>query len=251
MTTPRATAPRCAARLVRRTQELAVKGLRDDQIYDDLYRLVHEELFTSSEYIAAGDAFDRGKNRVEQLQPILKDYLNARKVGAYLDVGCNEGSITHAIGCMLGAASIQGCDVVRPDTVDGFEFTQLADPEHLPYGSASQDVVSAFMSLHHIQHPESTLTEIHRVLRDDGLFFIREHDCRPPQLSLLLDLMHGFYAMVWPRQREMVDFATHFSRYRTADDLAEIIKAAGFTSVHRTPPIGAWRYYYQVFVKIK
>ena len=246
-------APQCAARLIRRTQELAVKGRLDNEIYDELYRLVHAELFTSSEYIAATarDTFDRGKNRVEQLEPIFKHYLTARKVASYLDVGCNEGNITHAVGEMLGAASVHGCDVVQPDAVDGFTFTLLdpGNPNRLPYGTAGQDVVSAFMSLHHIAHPELTLAEIHRVLREDGVFFIREHDCQPPQLALLLDLMHGFYAMVWPQKREMEDFATHFSHYRTGDQLAEMITGIGFTSVHRMQPIGAWRYYYQVFVK--
>lgn len=246
-------APNCATRLIQRTEELAKSGKPDNVIYDDLYRLVHEELFPSNEYIIAtqNSTFSRGQDRSEKLRAILRNFLYNHTINSYLDVGCGEGSITSDVGKMMKSGRILGCDVYVPPTTEGFEFTLLDinDPNRLPYESNSQDVVSTFMSLHHIKQPERTLAEIYRVLRDDGIYVIREHDCQPAKLSLLLDLMHGFYAMVWPLQREMADFATHFAKYRTSDELTAIIERSGFVSVHQSQPVGAWRHYYQVFVK--
>jgi SAM-dependent methyltransferase len=150
---------------------------------------------------------------------------------------------------------VAGCDVLAPPPPPPpFAFTLLdaADPHRLPYATGSQDVVSALMSLHHIVRPEATLDEMARVLGEDGVVVVREHDCEPPSLALLLDLMHGFYAMVWPRTPEMPEFAPHYSFYRTRADLVRLVEGEGgrrFRCVHMTAPLGAWRHYYAFFVK--
>ena len=256
-------APGCAARLVARVEELVRAGLDDTAAYPLLHQLVHDEIYKSPEYLRAaadyGEEYNRAKNRVEQIEPLLRRFLDGRVVRSYLDVGCNEGSITAALGTLLHAEAVHGCDVLAPPPGDppAFTFALLdpADPYRLPYADASQDVVSAMMSLHHIAELDRTLAEIHRVLRDDGIFIVREHDCDPPSLALLLDLMHGFYAMVWSPEPEMPDFATHFSCYRSRAALTACVeRPAGaavprFHCVHQTEPLGAWRHYYSVFVK--
>lgn len=263
-------APGCARQLISATEAAVAEGGDDRAIYDRLHTLVHGTLFRSEEYQRAertrGD-FSREKNRTQQLEPILRRFLAARtgRIQSFLDVGCNEGNITAAVGELLGAQKIHGCDVFRArDTYDDFEFTLLdpEDPYRFPYPDKSQDVVTAFMSLHHIEHVDRTLDEIHRVLRDDGIFLIREHDCDPPELSLLLDLMHGFYAMVWAEPREMEDFSVHYSNYRSRDQVTAVIEGSHddasaasaarkqrFQSVFQGAAYGAWRHYYAVFIK--
>lgn len=271
--------PELGARLRRRVEELVAAGCDDTQAYEALRAYVHGELFISPEYARMNrDVFSRERNRIEQLEPLLAGFLatpadgqnpgagssGRREVASYLDVGCNEGSITDAVGAHLGARAVHGCDVQAPTTPAAqrqFAFTLLdqRDPYRLPYADRSQDVVTAFMSLHHIEQVHRTLGEIHRVLRDDGLLVVREHDCTPPELALLLDLMHGFYAMVWADPPEMPDFVTHYSCYRSRAELLELLQRprqdggrdAGplFRCVQTTEPLGAWRHYYAVFVK--
>ena len=251
----------CAGKLIEATEQGVQQGLNDSVIYGKLHDLVHNELFKSAEYLRAnrnGEAFSREQNRTEQLTPILHEFLAARKgkIMSYLDVGCNEGNITAAIGTMLGAEKVCGCDVFKARAqYSDFEFTLLdpSDPYKLPYETGSQDVVTAFMSLHHIEQVERTLSEIRRVLRDDGILLIREHDCDPAELSLLLDLMHGFYAMVWANPPEMPDFSVHYSCYRTHSEVTALLQAPAdaplFKSVYQGDARGAWRYYYAIFVK--
>lgn len=253
--------PKTANILVRAVDQLVQRGLADDVIYKRLHRLVHTALFRSAEYLRQQEYKrirqarygNREDKRVAQLQHILKGYLNAhrRGIASYLDVGSGEGSITVAVGKLLKAKHTLGCDIVAPKGDFDFEFTLLKPDRGLPYASKSQDVVSAFMSLHHIKDVNSTLSEIYRVLKDDGIFIIREHDSTPKELSLFLDLMHGFYAMVWSKEPEMEDFTTHYSHYRTQDEVDNLIESHGFSSVYQGEPSGPWRYYYAVYCKSK
>lgn len=243
--------PECSSELITAVEDGVKRGLYDNELYDELHTLVHTKLFPKCAENEKSD-FRRDLNRVEQIEPILRKYLDENKVDSYLDVGCNEGSITAAVGDLLGAREVKGCDVVRTKDNYDFDFTLLDpdDPFTLPYPDKSQDVVSAFMSLHHMEELDTMLGEINRVLKDDGVFFIREHDASPKRLSLMLDLMHGFYAMVWNEEQEMKDFTEHFAKYYSRSDLTKLIEGDNrFKNVHLSDIRGAWKYYYAVYVK--
>lgn len=245
--------PRTASILARAVEGLVSRRLSDFDIYSRLHTLVHTALFKSAEYNRQkkNQKYSREDKRIVQLRPIFRE-LKLRDVNSYLDVGSGDGSITLAIGELLNADRILACDVVKPESVPrGIEFTLLnpKNPYVLPYPNSSQDVITAFMSLHHIEGINMMLREIRRVLKDDGIFIIREHDSSPPELSLLLDVMHGFYAMVWSEKKEMKDFRTHYSHYYTQDEMKQLIVGMGFTNVYQGIPKGAWRHYYAAFKK--
>ena len=110
---------------------------------------------------------------------------------------------------------LHGCDVekLKSDNPyrNNFTFTHLYNEKEsysLPYEDASCDVILALMSLHHIPNKRLMLDEIKRILKPGGLFIIREHDCVSNGLGLVLDVVHGFYSMVWANPREMEDFDT-------------------------------------------
>ena len=66
--------------------------------------------------------------------------------------------------------TLLGCDVVVPTDLNGeFTFTQLdRDTGLLPYDDASVDVALMVDVLEHVDHPETVLDEIARILRPDG-----------------------------------------------------------------------------------
>jgi ubiquinone/menaquinone biosynthesis C-methylase UbiE len=80
------------------------------------------------------------------------------------------------------------------------------------------------------------LREIRRVLKPNGVLIVREHDCVSRGLSDVLDIVHGFYSMVWCNPKEHVSFQDeYFGLYRTADDFDQIIsQETGFTRVLST-----------------
>lgn len=177
---------------------------------------------------------------------------------SYLDVGCSEGSITAALGdyfvknAGLPAEQIHGCDVTPMD-VDptSFRFKRIDPdaPHTLPYEQDTQSVVSAVMMLHHVLMPDVMLAEMLRVMVPEGMLIIREHDAISPSFSILLDVMHAFYMLVWPKQKEVDTFSAYYAQYRTRDDWRRMIELAGFTYRTGSDVKGPWRYYYDIYMK--
>ena len=150
---------------------------------------------------------------------------------AYLDVGCDDGMITAAVGNMLGCKYIHGCDVVplsvamAPQDLVYHHY----DGINLPFGDACLDVVTANMSLHHMHDASAVLAGVFRALRPGGVFIIREHDCRDELESMVLDVLHGLYALVWSDPQEWPQFceeAAHDFRSRAA--WIDTVANAGF-----------------------
>ena len=113
-----------------------------------------------------------------------------------LDVGCGEGSNTRRVA-QLGAA-MQGIDIA-PTFIRYAQETEEASPAGitydvgdgaaLPYGDASFDFVTAFMSLMDMPDQAQSLREASRVLRPGGfLQFSILHPCFvPPYRKMLRD----------------------------------------------------------------
>ena len=92
------------------------------------------------------------------------------------------------------------------------------------------------MVLHHIDHIEQMLLEISRILKPNGLFIIREHDCTPNSLSLILDIMHGLYARVWSEPAEMSSFCDNYhAHYYSQSSLNSLIQSYHFIHHHLSP----------------
>jgi SAM-dependent methyltransferase len=89
---------------------------------------------------------------------------------AVLDVGCGGGKMLRTIDQHRRGVTLLGCDVVVPTDVNGdFAFTALDGTTGLlPYEDASVDVALLVDVLEHVEHPETVLDEIARILRPDG-----------------------------------------------------------------------------------
>ena len=87
-----------------------------------------------------------------------------------VDVGCGGGKMLRTINEHRDSVTLLGCDIKEPADINGdFTFTAL-DPSTglLPYNDSSIDIVLLVDVLEHIDHPETTLSEIARILRPDG-----------------------------------------------------------------------------------
>lgn len=87
-----------------------------------------------------------------------------------LDVGCGGGKMLRTIDQHRHGLTLLGCDVVEPtDVNDDFTFTALDGSSGvLPYDDASVDVALLVDVLEHVEHPETTVSEMARILRPDG-----------------------------------------------------------------------------------
>jgi ubiquinone/menaquinone biosynthesis C-methylase UbiE len=118
----------------------------------------------------------------------IADRVAREQPGRVLDWGCGHGQISHLLGQ-------RGVDVVAFDYVEGRELAVVGielfpeveryvsgDPVLLPFADHHFDTVLACGVLEHVQQPEDSLRELHRVLRPGGRLLIYK---LPNRLSYL------------------------------------------------------------------
>jgi 2-polyprenyl-3-methyl-5-hydroxy-6-metoxy-1,4-benzoquinol methylase len=104
---------------------------------------------------------------------------------AGLDMGCGEGHNTRLLAAR--GAQMTGIDIAAKFLDYAHESERasplgiayrLANAQHLPFGDASFDFVTAFMSLMDMPEPEQVVREAYRVIRPGGFFqFSICHPC--------------------------------------------------------------------------
>ena len=87
-----------------------------------------------------------------------------------LDVGCGGGKMLRTINEHRRGVTLLGCDVDGAHDINGdFTFTALdRSTGLLPYDDSSVDIALLIDVLEHVDHPETTLSEIARILRPNG-----------------------------------------------------------------------------------
>jgi len=87
-----------------------------------------------------------------------------------LDIGCGDGSFTRALCHCLPNTSITGLDLSLPRYLTGATGICFVEGsvERLPFPSASFDLVTASLSMHHWNDKEMGIGEIARVLKAGG-----------------------------------------------------------------------------------
>lgn len=221
---------------IRKVDALVRHRLTDEAIYAEMHKFVHQEIPSDIRQNIQHLGHYRGINRSGKIVDLVKQHGSGAPIGRVLDVGCDDGSITKVLRekLALEPSAIFGCDV-RPLATSDFTFILVPEvPEdgihRLPFPDAHFDVVYALMSLHHIRDIRSMLAEIRRVLVPGGLLIVREHDCVTNGLGLVLDVVHGFYSMVWSEPQELTCFhEQYWAYYRTAGQLDTVIAEAGLT----------------------
>lgn len=209
--------------------------LNDKQIYQK----IHSMLFTASrrQKSTLGESQERSDNRVQEITDMLFQNIRNFAPQSFVDVGCAEGSITAALGKDLKTKveNTHGCDVRNLSAHDGFVFSRISETDGvLPYEDASHPLVVCLMVLHHIPEPQKTLSEIYRILEPGGYLLIREHDCDPENLAMVLDLVHGLYSMSLKDPIEDPSFCeTYFARYFSQEECIDMVTRTGFLQTTR------------------
>lgn len=97
-------------------------------------------------------------------------YVQGRRV---LDLACGTGFGSDIL-IQSGASEVIGMDLEWPDNADAIEKWSfcVADGTRIPLKSASIEVAVSFETVEHIEEDVAFLTEIRRVLSDDGLLIL-------------------------------------------------------------------------------
>ena len=91
-----------------------------------------------------------------------------------LDIGCGDGSFTRALYHYLPGTSITGLDLSFPRYLAGATGIRFVEGsvERLPFSSASFDLATASLSMHHWIDKWKGISEISRVLKPGGQLII-------------------------------------------------------------------------------
>jgi SAM-dependent methyltransferase len=120
-----------------------------------------------------------------------------------LDLGCGDGIISLGLAHRSGAAEVLGVDLQPTDeahladmaTAHGVEPTApnlrfaVSGPEEIPVPDGSVDTVTAWSVLEHVPDFPGLLSEVHRILVPDGIFFV--------QIWPLFSSAHGSHLFPW------------------------------------------------------
>lgn len=129
----------------------------------------------------------------------------------YLDIGCGDGGKTTMFASTIGIISnnIHGTDIetwgpYMKNKALPFDFKLILKNGKLDYHDESFDVITAFLTLHHIKNLDLILDEIYRILKKDGLFIIIEHDSLDFLDNLLIDIQHTFFAYFYDGNKNFI-----------------------------------------------
>ena len=143
-----------------------------------------------------------------------------------LDLGCGPGGFLALMAPLCG--EIVGADIV-PDFVDECRgivarkelsnaSVVLLKEEGLPFADQEFDKVVMVDTIHHLESYESTMSEVHRVLKPGGLLLIFEPNKANPLLALLCALD--------PNEHGLLRLGTFSSYARLLEHRFQIVRQA-------------------------
>ena len=168
----------------------------------------------------------RETSRLRDIKPILSKNDN---IDVYVDIGASEGDITKVIKNYLNPKEVYAFDIEVEEKKDEGIVYLKNEPDSLDRPTNSCDLVTSFMTLHHMTHLTSMLREIKRILKPGGKFIIRDHDTTSIYLSVYFDITHLVYSTVVGDENTPEEFVKEFrTMYKTKEKWIEIIKSVGF-----------------------
>ena len=184
-----------------------------------------------STYHQKSTAEQKAEKRVsERVKHIRNTLPKNTKINSVLDIGAGNAEITDKIAKTFNLSKAYAMDVypaiefVKPFPDSIVEYKQVTG-ETLPFADHSIDMVTAFMSIHHIPNSEKLITEICRVLKPNGFLFFREHDVTNQKLSNYLDDIHSQY------HKDPHEHSINPTYYWSKTDLFNFLIKQGFKKV--------------------
>ncbi len=144
------------------------------KINNDYYNHLGESWYTAdNDPIAVLRAEQNAKN--PWVDQIIGQFFSSKDL-KIADIGCGAGFLTNYLGTRYSHvsgldASASSLEVARERDQTKTVNYSLGNAYHLPYETASMDVVCAMDFLEHVEKPEDVIAECSRILKPGGLFF--------------------------------------------------------------------------------
>jgi len=190
----------------------------------------------------------RINRKIHVIDKLLPDKIN--KTFKYLDLGCNDGSLTRGISKYYNFDSdnIYGIDIpewggVKIDCkIKNMYYINEKEPK-LPYADNFFDLITCFMVLHHNYNVTYMISELKRVLKKGGYIIINEHDMNNYINKQVIDFQHLKYMCT---ETDNIEPDKYIGNYK---NMREWNKLFNLKIIKYTKPTGITRSYYIVYQK--
>ena len=127
--------------------------------------------------------------------------LKLPKKIVYLDYGFGDGSKTIAVKNKLNISMDDVYGLELEKVFDGqdktrekikFKYELIRSGKNFDFRDNMFNLVTAFVSLHHVVDLDFTLRQLNRIIKKDGYLAIEEHDCIDVD-KMLADLEHTWW----------------------------------------------------------
>lgn len=187
------------------------KNITDTEIMDFVDKITNKKKDTQHSF---------GEDCGKQLFGIefLRKKIN-NKFTKYLDIGCGDGTKTvlfHKI-FNININDVNGTDIklwgpYHKNREFPFHFKFILSNEKLDYEDNSFDIITCFLTLHHIKDMDIMISEIYRLLKLNGIFILIEHDVLNYYDNLIIDIQHTFFAFLYDKNKKYIE-KPYYSKY--------------------------------------
>ena len=141
-----------------------------------------------------------------------KMYPNYR----YLDIGCGNGKKTELFAnlCKIPMNKVFCADVAEwgpysKNKKFKFQYQQIYQDNLLQFPDKHFQLITCFLTLHHVEQLTVLIKEINRVLDDNGIFLIIEHDVFNIEDNLIINIQHMIYSYTRDGKKDL----TYYKNY--------------------------------------
>jgi ubiquinone/menaquinone biosynthesis C-methylase UbiE len=133
-----------------------------------------------------------------------------------LDIGIGNGKKTlelkSLLECDIYGADIEQWGSYKKNRQFTFPYKTITlSPYHIPYEDKMFDCITLILVLHHCDNIIETINECKRLLKDDGIIVIIEHDVWTDESNMIIDLQHRIYAKLFNEQLDYT--STYYNFY--------------------------------------
>lgn len=225
-------------KLVSNNEKNTINNLREEQVRFG----VHENLYSE----------EKNEKRAIKIYSTVKKYIDI-DVKSFLDFGGGSCDIAFHMGNLIGAQEVYCIDIdewvdikwKRRNNVTFFNNLEKIKDNSI-------NLILASHVLHHIDDNQikDIINDFQRVLSNDGIIILKEHDCQNDEFAKLLDLQHMIYDTVITQTTTYDKFKKSFySNYKSTKDWNKLF--SNFTLVKTIKKKNYDNTYFAIYKKIK
>lgn len=177
----------------------------------------------------------------EMSKQVLQLLGNKKEVNGYLEIGSTGRYISDLRKHIKLSGKIFLTNDIAPDNsiadmMERGQISKIGTFIPLDYQPISQsqiadesiDVITCHIGLHHcpLELLEGYITSMHRILRKGGLFIMRDHDVKSPEMATFVSLVHTVFNLglnvSWEKDKE------EFICFKSIDEWSNLISTYGF-----------------------